>query len=155
MLENLTFKKNIKTFSICPENLTGEKGGGGRAVVGSASEASRELGVGWKVNPYLKLSPNSTTVLADYKGQGAIKHIWVTDAAYAPRQLILRIYFDGQSKPNVEAPLSDFFCNEDYREFRRLSSLAMCVTPAKGLNCYFEMPFFKGFRVEVENTGGE
>ncbi len=76
MLENLTTKKNIKTFSISPENLTGEKGGGGRAVVGSASEASRELGIGWKVNPYLKVEAHSTVVLADYKGQGAIKHIW-------------------------------------------------------------------------------
>ncbi len=155
MLSNLTTKKNIRTFSICPENLTGEKGGGGRAVVGSASEASRELGVGWKVNPYLKVVPHSTVGLADFKGQGAIKHIWVTDCAYASRQLILRIFFDGQATPNVEAPLSDFFCNADYKEFRQLSSLAMCINPAKGLNCYFEMPFFESFRVEVENLGGE
>ena len=155
MLEKLTIKKNIRSFSISPENLTGEKGGGGRAVVGSASEASRELGVGWKVNPYLKVAANSTVVLADYKGQGAIKHIWMTDCAYASRQLILRIYFDGQAKPNVEAPLSDFFCNADYKEFRQLSSLAICLNPAKGMNCYFEMPFFTGFRMEVENLGGE
>ncbi len=155
MLGNLTTKKNIKSFSISPENLTGEKGGGGRAVTGSASEASRELGVGWKVNPYLKVAAHSTVLLADYKGQGAIKHIWLTDSASAGRQLILRIYFDGQKTPNVEAPLSDFFCNADYREFRQLSSLAICVNPAKGLNCYFEMPFFTGFRIEVENRGGE
>ena len=56
MLNSLTTKKNIRTFAISPENLKGEKGGGGRAVVGSASEASRELGVGWKVNPYLRAS---------------------------------------------------------------------------------------------------
>jgi hypothetical protein len=55
----------------------------------------------------------------------------------------------------VEVPLSDFFAAADYLEFRQLSSLAMCVNPAKGLNCYFEMPFFKGFRIEVENLGGE
>ena len=149
MLENLTTKKNIRSFSISPENLTGEKGGGGRAVIGSASEASRELGVGWKVNPYLKVEAHSTVVLADYKGQGAIKHIWMTDCAYASRQLILRIYFDGQAMPNVETPLSDFFCNADYKEFRQLSSLAICVNPAKGLNCYFEMPFFESFRIET------
>ncbi|MBR4279030.1 MAG: DUF2961 domain-containing protein, partial [Clostridia bacterium] len=133
----------------------GEKGSGGRAEIGSASEASRELGVGWKVNPYLVVPAFGKLVLADYKGQGAIKHIWMTDCAFAPRQLILRIYFDGQTHPNVECPLSDFFCNADYREFRQLSSLAMCVNPAKGLNCYFEMPFFKGFKIELENLGGE
>ena len=111
--------------------------------------------MGWKVNPYLVVPAFGKLVLADYKGQGAIKHIWMTDCAFAPRQLILRIYFDGQTHPNVECPLSDFFCNADYREFRQLSSLAMCVNPAKGLNCYFEMPFFKGFKIELENLGGE
>ena len=37
MLGNLTTKKNIRTFSISPENLTGEKGKGAMAEVGSAS----------------------------------------------------------------------------------------------------------------------
>ena len=46
MLNNLTTKKNITTFSVSPENLTGEKGKGGMAVEGSASLAARELGQG-------------------------------------------------------------------------------------------------------------
>ncbi len=154
MLNNLTLKKNIRTFSISPENITGEKGKGGMAETGSASHAARELGVGWKVNPYFTLEPCSTKVLADIKGQGAIKHIWITDSASAGRQLILRIYFDGCERPAVEAPLSDFFCSADYKEYRQLSSLLVCVNPARGLNCYFEMPYFKGFRIELENTGG-
>ena len=53
MLENLTTKKNIKSFSISPENLMGEKGGGGRAVTGSASEASRCKRIG----DYIELAP--------------------------------------------------------------------------------------------------
>lgn len=51
MLSNLTLKKDIRTFSVSPENLTGEKGMGGMVVEGSASAAARELGQGWKVNP--------------------------------------------------------------------------------------------------------
>ena len=153
MLNNLTIKKDIRTFSVSPENLTGEKGKGGMATEGSASYVARELGQGWKVNPYLVSQPVETLVLADIKGQGAIKHIWITDSAKAGRLLILRIYFDGHKKPAVEAPLSDFFCNADYKEYRQLSSLAMCVNPKRGLNCYFEMPYFTGFRVEVENIG--
>ena len=47
MLSNLTLKKDIRTFSVSPENLTGEKGMGGMAVEGSASAAARELGQGW------------------------------------------------------------------------------------------------------------
>ena len=93
MLSELTVKKNIRTFSVSPENLTGEKGGGGRAEVGvgSASNAAKDLGTGWKVNPYLVLEPGTTTVLADVKGQGAIKHIWLTDSAAMGRQLLLGI----------------------------------------------------------------
>ena len=153
MLNDLTTKKEIRTFSVSPENLTGEKGKGGMAIEGSASAAARELGQGWKVNPYLVVEAGETCVLADIKGQGAIKHIWITDSAKAGRLLILRIYFDGQKRPAVEAPLSDFFANADYREYRQISSLAICVNPKRGLNCYFEMPYFKSFRIEIENTG--
>ena len=153
MLSSLTTKKDIRTFSVTPENLTGEKGKGGMATEGSASYAARDLGQGWKVNPYLIVQPGETAVLADIKGQGAIKHFWITDVLPAGRLLVLRIYFDGHKNPAVEAPLSDFFASADYTQFRQLSSLAMCVNPQRGLNCYFEMPYFTGFRVEIENLG--
>lgn len=155
MLNELTRKQNIRSFSVSPENRTGAKGEGGKAIEGSASNAARELGQGWKVNPYLVAQPGETVVLADIKGQGAIKHFWITDNAEAGRLLILRIYFDGHKNPAVEVPLSDFFANADYREYRQLSSLAICVNPKKGLNCYFEMPYFTAFRVEIENTASK
>ena len=155
MLNHLTTKKDIRSFSVCPENLTGEKGQGGRAETGSASFAARELGQGWKVNPYIVIAPGTTAVLADIKGQGAIKHFWITESTKAPRLLILRIYFDGQERPAVEAPLSDFFANAGNNEYRQLSSLAICFNPRKGMNCYFEMPYYKGFRFELENIGSE
>ena len=51
MLNNLTLKKDIRTFSVSPENPTGEKGNGAKALIGegSASNAARDLGQGWKV----------------------------------------------------------------------------------------------------------
>lgn len=155
MLNNLTLKKDIRTFSVCPENFTGGKGEGAKATLeeGSAAFAAGDLGQGWKVNPYIVLDGGKTAVLADVQGEGAIKHIWVTDSAQYGRQLILRIYFDGQENPAVYAPLSDFFANADYTEYRQISSLAMCFNPRRGMNCYFEMPYFKGFRIEVENLG--
>ena len=153
MLNSLTVKHDITTFSVSPENPTGEKGKGGMATEGSASVAARELGQGWKVNPYIVVDAETTAVLADVKGQGAIKHIWITDNTKACRLLVLRIYFDGHPNPAVECPLADFFCNAEHTEYRQLSSLAMCVNPARGFNCYFEMPYFKSFRIEVENLG--
>jgi len=155
MLNQLTLKKDVKTFSVSPENPTGEKGKGGMAQIGegSASHAARELGRGWKVNPYIVLKAGTCATLADVTGEGAIKHIWITDSAKAGRQLILRIYFDGQASPAVYAPLSDFFANTDILDYRQLTSLAICCNPRRAMNCYFEMPYFKGFRVELENRG--
>jgi len=157
MLNNLTLKKDIRTFSVSPENPTGRKGEGGKATLeeGSAARAARDLGQGWKVNPYIVLDGGSTAVLADVQGQGAIKHFWITDGARRGRQLILRIYFDGSEIPAVNVPLSDFFANADYSEYRQINSLPICLNPRKGMNCYFEMPYFKGFRAEIENTGTE
>ena len=153
MLSDLTLKKDIRTFSVCPENPSGKKGEGGKATLdnGSAAGAARDLGQGWKVNPYIILEEGKTAVLADIIGEGAIKHFWITDSARHGRDLILRIYFDGQKHPSVEAPLSDFFANADYKEYRQISSLAICYNPYRGMNCYFEMPYRKGFRVEIEN----
>ena len=67
MLNNLTTKKDIRTFSVCPENPTGRKGEGGKATLeeGSAQLAARDLGQGWKVNPYIVLKAGETAVLAD------------------------------------------------------------------------------------------
>lgn len=155
MLNNLTLNKDIRTFSVCPENPSGKKGGGARAKVGegSASAAARELGDGWKVNPYIVLPAGGSAILADVKGEGAIKHFWITDSAKFGRQLILRIWFDGQNNPSVEVPLSDFFVNADYNEYRQITSLPICFNPRRGMNSYFEMPYFKSFRVEIENQG--
>ena len=153
MLSSLSIKKDIRTFSISPENLTGQKGKGGMATEGSASMAARELGQGWKINPYLVIEAGEKINLAEVSGQGEIKHIWITDSAENARLLILRIYFDGSKNPSVEVPLSDFFCNADYREHRQLTSLLVCNNPRRGQNCYFTMPYFKGFRIELENIG--
>ncbi len=153
MLHELTLARNAKTFSVSAENPTGEKGGGARATEGTGAGAARDLGPGWKVNPFVIIEPGETAVLADCRREGAVKHIWCTDNSPAGRRLILRLYFDGSDTPAVEVPLSDFFCNADYREFRQLSSLAVCYNPNRGMNCYFEMPFRRGFRATVENRG--
>ncbi len=153
MLNSLTTKKNIRSFSLSAENITGEKGKGAMCPVeeGTAHVAARELGVGWKVNPCLEIAAKGKLTLADISGQGVIKHIWITDTLAEERCLILRIYFDGHQNPAVEAPLSDFFAAAIHNEYRQLSSIAVCVNPQKAMNCYFEMPYFTGFRIEVEN----
>ena len=50
-LGNLYRLSDAKTRSISPENFNGEKGKGGMATTGTGSNASRDLGQGWKVSP--------------------------------------------------------------------------------------------------------
>jgi hypothetical protein len=53
----------------------------------------------------------SITVL-DEDGPGQISHIWFTIADKEEKHLkkiVLRMYWDGESSPSVEAPIGDFF----------------------------------------------
>ena len=153
MMENLTKKKNIRSFSVCPENFSGEKGMAGRAVEGTGSACARDLGQGWKVSPSVNVKAGEMFTMADIKGSGAIKHIWLTfSIRNQSRDYILRIYWDGNETPSVECPLGDFFASAKATEYRQISSLAVCVNPLNGLNCYWEMPYRKGFKMTVENT---
>ena len=133
-LHNLYRLSNAKTRSISPENFTGEKGKGGMATLdeGNASKAARDLGQGWKVNPYIHIEPNSTFVLADIDGPGAIQQIWMTPTGNW-RFSIIRIYWDNETKPSVEVPLGDFFA-VGWGKYTQISSLALCVNPGRDLN---------------------
>ena len=152
MLSELTkIRKNYETISISPENMTGEKGKGAATPweQGTAKEAARDLGTGWKVNPYFTVQPGEIFTLADVKDQGEIRQIWLTPTG-AWRGEILRIYWDGEETPAVECPLGDFFaCG--LNEYAPVNSLPICVNPGSAFNCYWTMPFKKGFRITLEN----
>jgi hypothetical protein len=152
-LGNLSRLSNAQTRSICAENFTGEKGGGGRAAEGVASGCARDLGVGWKINPFIRIATGQTFELADVRGMGAIQHIWLTPTGRW-RDCILRFYWDDQDTPSVECPVGDFFaCG--WGEYAQVNSLPVCVNPGSAFNCYWEMPFRKGFRVTAENRSPE
>ncbi|MCQ2385105.1 MAG: DUF2961 domain-containing protein, partial [Clostridia bacterium] len=151
-MSSLCQRHRCRSFAVCAENPTGGKGQGGRATEGFGKQSAEGLGVGWKISPCLTVKAGETAVLADIKGQGAIRHIWITDSADSGRDMLLRIFWDGRDTPSVECPLGDFFCNPHYGEHRQISSLAICVNSRRAMNSYFEMPYRKGFRVTVENT---
>lgn len=58
-----------------------------------------------------KVQPGETVVLADAAGPGVVRRIWLT----APGQVetlrgwVVRMYWDDQDWPSVEAPLQEFF----------------------------------------------
>jgi hypothetical protein len=48
----------------------------------------------------------------DDAGPGLISHVWFTIASDDPhhlKALVLRMYWDGEATPSVEAPVGDFF----------------------------------------------
>jgi hypothetical protein len=140
---------NAKTRSVSPENFTGEKGKGGMATEGTGARAARELGQKWKISPSVVIKAGTTFVMADIKGSGAIQHIWMTPTGNN-RFNILRFYWDGEETPSIECPAGDFFaCGMG--QYTTISSLAVCVNPRSGFNCYWQMPFRKGFKITMSN----
>src|SRR5579872_6682034 len=103
-LGNLSRLSDARSRSISPENPTGEKGKGGMADDGTGAVHARGLGRGWKISPSRRIAPGETLVLGEIEGSGAIQQIWITPAHVRWRDLILRVYWDGQAHPSVEAP---------------------------------------------------
>jgi hypothetical protein len=148
-LGNIYRVSNAKTFSISPENLTGEKGKGGMATEGVASAQARDLGQGWKVNPYVIVAPGTTFTLAEINGSGAIQHIWMTPTGNW-RLSILRVYWDDETAPSIEVPVGDFFA-VGWGKYARVSSLPICVNPGSAFNSYWPMPFRHKAKITMEN----
>ena len=158
---NLFRLSDAKTRSISPENFTGEKGKGGmadpagkdRRNTANAYNAARDLGQGWKVNPYIIINAGETITIAEMEGPGAIQHIWMTPTGIW-RNSILRIYWDDEKEASVECPVGDFF-GMGWGEYAPLRSLAVCVNPGSAFNCYWAMPFRKKCKITMENINTE
>lgn len=161
-LGNLSRLSDAKTRSISPENFTGVKGKGGMAdpvknkgqhnVANSASQA-RDLGIGWKVNPYITINAGETFTIAEIEGPGAIQHIWMTPTGNLSFSII-RFYWDDEKEPSVEAPVGPFF-GVGWNDFTTLNSLAMTVNPGSAFNSYWKMPFRRKCRITMENINTE
>ncbi|QPM68147.1 glycoside hydrolase family 172 protein [Atribacter laminatus] len=108
---------------------------------------------------WLHVLPGEKAVLAEIEGPGCIRHIYALILSFDLffyRNLILRMYWDGETSPSVEVPIGDFFgiglCKP-----RLFSSLMLTVNQGdplwatQGLNSYFPMPFSKSARIEIEN----
>ncbi len=76
-------------------------------------QPARPLGPSRKGSPCLKnIQPGQEEILADIEGSGVIQHIWITvdsktseGDCFVLRDLIMRMYWDGEENPSVEVPL--------------------------------------------------
>jgi hypothetical protein len=136
--------------SITAENPKGKVGAGG--------QAASNLGPGRKGRPAIEnIAPGETVTLAKIDGPGVIRHLWFTVfdesevSEYVFRDLVLRMYWDGEDKPSVEVPFGDFFCN-GAAERCEIDSMPIVCVPDIGFNCYFPMPFGKHAKVTIESN---
>ena len=71
------------------ENPTGQRGGGGQACGGRKGAPSR------------RLAPSERVVLADLRGPGTLRHVWMTFPPAAPevmRALWMEVFYDGEQR---------------------------------------------------------
>jgi hypothetical protein len=107
-----------------------------------------------------KIASGTRRDIVDVKGAGIITHIWVTIAPPPPalsrHDVILRMYWDGETEPSVEAPIGDFF-GQGWDESYPFAALPLAAGPREGraMVSYFAMPFATGARIEIENDTGQ
>lgn len=111
----------------------------------------------------IHLPSGKSTVIAEAKGAGIVTRLWFTFGGWfwqhwntkhpidqkVLRSLILRVYWDGEDKPSIEAPMGDFF-GIGHCEYKHYMSQYLGMSSG-GFYSYFPMPFTKGLRFEVEN----
>jgi hypothetical protein len=109
------------------------------------------------------VAPGATRVLMDAEGPGVITHMWLTFLGPEPhpwakqgsathQDMLLRIFYDGNARPGVEAPVGDFFAN-CFGKRREVVSVPVVVEDADSYNCFWHMPFRRSVRVEIVNQG--
>ena len=145
----------------------------GRSMRATSSHRSGPDG---KYDPNAELDPHSnwdnqnvppgeTKILMDEKGPGVITHIWMTFLAPEPhpwakngsanhQEMLLRIYYDGNERPGVEAPVGDFFANA-FGKRSQVISVPVVVEDADSYNCFWRMPFRESIRIEIVNQSAK
>lgn len=108
---------------------------------------------------FLVIDAGKTVKLCNIEGSGCITHIWMTMAPekeiedWLHRKVVLRMYWDDESDPSVQAPIGDFF-GMGHGMTKNFTSAPLAMSPENGtaLNSFFPMPFGTKARIEVESN---
>ncbi len=107
----------------------------------------------WIENPLsARFNSSKRVVVAELKGPAVITmiHFAMPATLKLNRDVLLRMYWDGESSPSVEVPLVDFFC--DPAGLREQVNTAL-VNKRRGFNAYFPMPFRRSAKLELLYDG--
>lgn len=114
------------------------------------------------------LEPGQTLVLAEIQGPGCIVHLRdniTSREAHHLQTHVLRMYWDGEKTPSVEAPVGDFF-GIGFGFSAKVNSALICIDQQPGKatdpaasgaarNCYIPMPFKHSAKLTITNEGRE
>lgn len=123
------------------ENITGAKGAGGQENIGA------------KGHPMDWVRAGETVTLMEMEGSGVINRIWLTISDRSPemlRSLKLEMYWDGEDRPAVAAPLGDFFGIGLGRRVAFENAL-FSDPEGRSFNSVIPMPFKNGAKVTITN----
>ncbi len=142
LLDPSRIDRGLDCRAVTFENVTGDRGAGGRAHQGRKGAPSRIL------------APNERVRLADLRGPGTLRHLWMTFPPAPPermRSLVLEIFYEGRTEPSVSVPCLDFFGLPHGRPVPYSSAL-MSAHEGRGFNSYLPIPFREAVRVELVNA---
>jgi hypothetical protein len=106
-------------------------------------------------NDRIHIPKGGSATIANINGPAVITQLWCTIDSRDPyflRRIVIKIYWDGEKNPSVEAPIGDFFgTGFKYKQYiSRFTGMS-----SGGYYCYFPMPFNKSARIVIENQTGQ
>jgi hypothetical protein len=134
-------RSNVQSKLISFENITGDKGNGGKENNGAKGHATETI------------LPGATRIIADFNGTGIVQRMWYTISERSPevlRSIRLQIYWDGDAKPAVDVPFGDFF-GIGLGQKRPFESVFFSDPEGKSFNCFIPMPFRKKVKILFVN----
>ncbi len=104
-----------------------------------------------------RIAPGATQELFRSDGPGIVTHIWFTIAAPSAnhlKEIVIRAYWDGASKPSIEVPVGDFF-GLNLGQYVVYQSAFLNCSSIKALNSYFAMPFRRSALITATNESSQ
>ncbi len=135
------YNDQAETYWSSPENRNGVKGSGGK-------ENGKAKG-----HPFDSIPAGASYTLLDIQGQGVINRIWMTLDNRTPemlRSLKIEMFWDGESKPAVAAPLGDFF-GVGLGKTTVFENALFANTEGRSFVSLLQMPFRKAARIVITN----